>query len=660
MTRPVLLSEHSRIALMHESGLTPPRKAPQFIAAFVSTLSAVCLGMVFSWSSSAIPILEKEFAITTAQGAWVGSLVTLGAFVGAIPAGPMAQLTGRKRALQILIIPLLSSWILIAFFCKYIWVLYIARFLAGISSGGISVAAPMYVTELAHVSIRGTLGTFFQVQITIGILFEYLLGDIISDIRTLSLISAVLPVVFLLSFAFIPESPVYLCEKAKLQDAQRSLLWFRGKDYEIDDELVKITEDIEESKRNKTKLFEIFKCKATYKGLIISFGLMAFQQLSGVNAVLFYTNKIFQQSGGSLSPGQCSILVGAVQVFATLGSTLLIDRAGRKILLVLSDLVMCISLAGLGLYFYLSEFMDLAAYSFIPLMSVALFIVFFSIGLGPIPWMIVSEIFSPKTRGVASSISASLNWFLAFLITNQFANMISAIGIGPTFMGFSVLCGLGTGFIVILVPETKGLSTEEVANILVGRKAPSPAGEKCNKMTTLVIASLITTVLIDRAGRKILLTVSSLAMSICLAALGLYFYFSNFMNLRALSFVPLVSVTGFMASFSIGFGPIPWMIMGEILSPKSRTFLSSLAASINWLLAFLITNQFANLVNFVGIGPTFLGFSVICGLSTIFVLSLVEETKGRSQKEVAHILAGNYQSALYSETLIIICPDIEN
>ncbi|KAH1009372.1 hypothetical protein HUJ04_001733 [Dendroctonus ponderosae] len=176
----------------------------------------------------------------------------------------------------------------------------------------------------------------------------------------------------------------------------------------------------------------------------------------------------------------------------------------------------------------------------------------------------------------------------------------------------------------------------------------------------LVIASLITTVLIDRAGRKILLTVSSLAMSICLAALGLYFYFSNFMNPRALSFVPLVSVTGFMASFSIGFGPIPWMIMGEILSPKSRTFLSSLAASINWLLAFLITNQFANLVNFVGIGPTFLGFSVICGLSTIFVLSLVEETKGRSQKEVAHLLAGNYQSALYSETLIIICPDIEN
>lgn len=152
--------------------------------------------MVFSWSSSALPIFEREFEITTTQGAWVGSLVTLGAFVGAIPAGPIAQLIGRKRTLQILIIPLLTSWMLIAFlwlvlqiclfiqfshsyvciFSNYIWVLYIARFLAGIASGGISVAAPMYVSELAHVSIRGTLGTFFQVQITIGILLEYLLG----------------------------------------------------------------------------------------------------------------------------------------------------------------------------------------------------------------------------------------------------------------------------------------------------------------------------------------------------------------------------------------------------------------------------------------------------------------------------------------------------
>lgn len=175
-----------------------------------------------------------------------------------------------------------------------------------------------------------------------------------------------------------------------------------------------------------------------------------------------------------------------------------------------------------------------------------------------------------------------------------------------------------------------------------------------------VIASLITTVLIDRAGRKILLTVSGLAMCLCLAALGFYFYFSNYVNLRVLSFVPVVSVTGFMASFSLGFGPIPWMIMGEILPPKSRGIVSSIAASINWLLAFLITNQFANAISLIGIGPTFLGFCLFCGLSSIFVLSLVEETKGRSQKEVAHLLAGKYQAVYYSEIFITRGPDITN
>lgn len=157
-----------------------------------------------------------------------------------------------------------------------------------------------------------------------------------------------------------------------------------------------------------------------------------------------------------------------LQVIATLGSTVLIDRAGRKILLVVSDFVMSVCLAALGLYFYLSTFTDMKAYSFVPLTSLALYIVFFSIGFGPIPWMIMSEIFPPKVKGIASSVSASLNWFLAFVVTNQFTNMVAEFGIGPTFMAFSVICALGTAFVMFVVPETKGRSIEEVTNILLG------------------------------------------------------------------------------------------------------------------------------------------------------------------------------------------------
>ncbi|XP_076265652.1 facilitated trehalose transporter Tret1-like [Rhynchophorus ferrugineus] len=491
MTRPVLLTENSRSGLMTGIGVEPPKNLPQFVGAFVSTFSALCLGMVFSWTSSALPVMEREVGISETQGAWIGSLVTLGAFVGAIPAGSLSKILGRKRLLQILILPLFLSWIIIAYFYHIVELIYFARFIAGLSGGALSVVVPMYVSEIAHISVRGTLGTFFQAQITIGILLQYLLGGLIMDLTTLSLITAVLPIVFLLTFVFIPESPVYLASKNKMVAANKSLRWFRGEDYDVEDELVKIIDDLEEAKRNKTKFSDFIHCKVTVKGLIVCFGLMILQQLSGVNAVLFYANKIFTQGGGSMSPETSSILVGTVQVIATLTSTLLVDRAGRKILLIASDFVMCISLASLGCYFYFSELQKSPVLAFLPLVSIALFIVFFSIGLGPIPWLIMAEIFPPKVRGMASSLSASLNWFIAFVVTNQFANIVSCFGIGVAFMIFSAICGCGTIFISCLLPETKGKSIEEVGDMLLGIKKPQTLSIndidiKCDKMTTLV------------------------------------------------------------------------------------------------------------------------------------------------------------------------------
>lgn len=236
------------------------------------------------------------------------------------------------------------------------------------------------------------------------------------------------------------------------------------------------------------KLSDLFKCKATYKGLIISFGLMTFQQLSGVNAVLFYASKIFMESKAPISPRASSIIIGVVQVIATLGSTVLIEKTGRKILLIVSDFVMCISLAAIGFYFYFNEGKTTTPYTYIPLAGVALFIIFFSIGLGPIPWLIMSEIFPSNAKGIASSLSASLNWFLAFLVTNRFASMVEVLTIGPTFLVFSVICGIGTTFITLMVPETKGRTIEEISDILTGRSMEPIIynDEKPEKMTTLV------------------------------------------------------------------------------------------------------------------------------------------------------------------------------
>lgn len=157
------------------------------------------------------------------------------------------------------------------------------------------------------------------------------------------------------------------------------------------------------------------------------------------------------------------------QVIATYISTILIDRTGRRILLLISATVMSICLVALGVYFHLKTVYDTSAFSSIPLISLALFIVLFSIGFGPIPWMMMGEIFPTKVKGLASSVSASFNWLLAFTVTKLFQNMLDTIGTSVTFVLFGVVCALAIAFVFFVIPETKGKDIHEINNILLGK-----------------------------------------------------------------------------------------------------------------------------------------------------------------------------------------------
>lgn len=158
------------------------------------------------------------------------------------------------------------------------------------------------------------------------------------------------------------------------------------------------------------------------------------------------------------------------QVAATFASTLLIDRAGRKILLTLSAFIMFLCLAALGTYFHFQSTTNVSAYTTLLILSMALYIIVFSVGFGPIPWMMIGELFPNKMKGLAGSVSAAFNWMLAFTVTKLFQNMVDAIGTGLTFGFFSVICALGTVFVVVMVPETKGKDIDEVQKMLLGEK----------------------------------------------------------------------------------------------------------------------------------------------------------------------------------------------
>lgn len=206
--------------------------------------------------------------------------------------------------------------------------------------------------------------------------------------------------------------------------------------------------------------------------LIICLSLMFFQQFSGINAVIFYANKIFEAAGSKISADTCSIIVGVVQVLMTFVSAVLIDKAGRRLLLLQSSIVMGLCLVVLGIYFNLKESNEelVSTIGWLPLLCVILFIVSFSLGFGPIPWMIMGELFAADVKSIASAIAVMFNWALVFLITKTFDTMLNAMGSDWTFWFFGIWMAVCTAFVALVVPETKGKTNAEIQAMLSGKR----------------------------------------------------------------------------------------------------------------------------------------------------------------------------------------------
>ncbi|XP_043503954.1 facilitated trehalose transporter Tret1-like isoform X1 [Polistes fuscatus] len=437
----------------------------QYIASLAATLGAVAAGMMLAWTSPAgeggiklskvynVPISEEEFS-------WIGALAPFGAAVACIPIGILTDIIGRKNSMLILVVPFTIGWLLIIF-ANSIAMFYVGRFITGFSGGAFCVTAPMYTAEISESEIRGSTGSYFQLLLTIGILLVYLLGTCV-DMFVLSIISAIVPLIFAVVFFFMPETPTYYLMKGNESAARASYIRLRGAHYNVEPELSIQKETLEQSSRNKTSFLTAFKSKACKKAIIISYGLMLFQQLSGVNAVIFYVGSIFEKAGGDLDPNIASIIVGVMQVGAVFVSTLIVDRLGRRLLLLISIVAMCTCTFLLGIYFFLSQEQGVTGIGWLPLLSVCVFIILFSLGFGPLPWMMISELFAPEIKGIAGSSACLLNWLMAFIVTKVYANLNSVLESYGTFWLFSVICAIGIAFVIILVPETKGKSLEQI------------------------------------------------------------------------------------------------------------------------------------------------------------------------------------------------------
>lgn len=452
-------------------------KLMQFVAGVGVSFAAISAGTALGWTSPVLsqltPVVENGttssnstdgFTITAEEGSWVGSFLAIGAFLGALPAGVLAEKIGRKYTTMSLALPYLLSWTLIIF-ANGAGMLYAGRFLIGISTGASCVVAPMYISEFAEISIRGALGAFFQLFLTVGILFVYAIGPYVSWVL-LSVMCAVFPALLIVAMFIVPESPTYLVKTGRRSEAAVALKWFWGPNCNTQNAVEAIQSDLDAVK-GEAKVSDLFTKAVNRNALFIALLLMFFQQFSGINAVIFYTVPIFQSAGSTMDPAICGIVVGVVQVLMTFVSSVLIDKAGRRILLLQSSFIMGSCLVVLGVYFKLqADKADVSGIGWLPLASVVLFIISFSLGFGPIPWMMMGELCAPDVKGLASALTVMFNWSLVFLVTKTFGTMQETLGADWTFWFFGFWMAVGTLYVFFKVPETKGKTNAEIQALL--------------------------------------------------------------------------------------------------------------------------------------------------------------------------------------------------
>ncbi|XP_034254858.1 facilitated trehalose transporter Tret1-like isoform X2 [Thrips palmi] len=449
------------------------KRTTQYLGAVTVCLSAMAVGSTMGWTSAADSLKNKthDFHITEEEFAWVGAFLSIGAIFGAIPLGFLANVIGRKMVI-IALAPAMTAGYLLLAFANSLAMLYVARFILGAVTGAYCVVAPMYTAEISENSIRGVLGSYFQLLITSGILFVYALNACGVSLMAINITCACIPVVMGVLVFFFYDTPVWYLSKGRSEDARKSLQFFRGTD-NVENELTAIQEGIEERKRSKVKFTEAFSTREAKMGLFLALSVMLFQQFSGINAVIFYSKQIFDAAHAGIESNLSTVIVGVCQILATYVSTLMIDRLGRRLLLIFSGAMMALSGALLGVYFYIQETGDASSIGWLPITCMVVFIIVFSLGYGPIPWLYMSEVFSDQIKETAMSIATVVNWVAVFVVTKFYSDLVNSVHTYGTFWIFTIISIIGCFFTFFCVVETKGKDISEVLAELRGRRANS-------------------------------------------------------------------------------------------------------------------------------------------------------------------------------------------
>ncbi|KAL3516159.1 hypothetical protein ACH5RR_023061 [Cinchona calisaya] len=447
-------SETEKIGSSASSGAT----ALVVFSTLISVLGSYVFGTAVGFSSPAQSGIIVDLGLSLAEYSLFGSIWTIGAMLGAIMSGKIADIFGRRATMGFSELFCLVGWTAISF-SKSAWLLDIGRFSTGYGIGILSYVVPIYIAEITPKNLRGAFTAVNQLMICCGVSVMYVIGNFISW-RTLALIGTIPCILQLLGLFFIPESPRWLAKIDKWKECENSLQRLRGDNANISQEAAEIKEYTELLKKlADTRMIDLFQRKHAH-GLIVGVGLMVLQQFGGVNALAYYASAIFESSGFSSRTGSLAMVI--IQVPMTILGTLLTDKSGRVPLLMISAAGACLGCFLTGLSFLLQDLQLWISSPLLALIGVLIFSGSFSLGMGGIPWVIMSEIFPINVKGLAGSLVTVVNWLGSWVISYSFNFLTKWISSEGTFFLFSIISGLTVIFVAKLVPETKGRTLEEI------------------------------------------------------------------------------------------------------------------------------------------------------------------------------------------------------
>ncbi|MGZ5478347.1 MAG: sugar porter family MFS transporter [Candidatus Aminicenantales bacterium] len=435
------------------------KKAGLYVIAI--TLVAAIGGLIFGFDTAIVAgatrYMKEQFSLNSLQEGGAVSVVLIGCMFGAGLAGPISDRIGRRRLMLVSAVLFFVSAVGCAL-PRTITAFVIFRFIGGLGIGSAAVLSPLYIAEVAPARVRGALVSVNQLAIVTGILLAYFVNWMFAGVgpsnwRWMFGLGAIPSIFFFLLLLRVPESPRWLVKNGR-EDEARTVLT-RADTAEA--AAVGIREIKDTLALEEGSFRELFS-PAFRRPLLIAIVLAIFQQITGINAILYYAPRIFEGAGfARMSAIGQSTIVGLVNMLFTVVAIVLADRVGRRPLLLVATGGMGVSLVLLGAAFKF-PFLPASALLFI----ILLYIAFFASAMGPLVWVVMAEIFPIKVRGSAMGLATLILWFADFLVTLTFPIISDRFHPATAFWIYAAMCGLDLVFMWFYLPETKGRTLEEI------------------------------------------------------------------------------------------------------------------------------------------------------------------------------------------------------